>query len=70
MENFWGALKNEFAYQKQFPTRQQSIQETTEYTQVLYNRQRKRASLGYLSPANFTQAILQSIVCGLTRSTL
>ena len=55
MESFWGTLKNELVHHRRFRTRQQAIQEITEYIEVFYNRQRKQARLGYLSPAAFTQ---------------
>jgi len=55
MENFWGTLKNELVTHEKFATRQRAIQEITEYVEVFYNRQRKQARLGYLSPATFTQ---------------
>lgn len=54
MESFCGSLKNELVHHIRFATRQQAIQEITEYIEVLYNRQRKQARLGYLSPAKFT----------------
>ncbi len=31
------------------------MQEITEYIEIFYNRQRKQARLGYLSPAAYTQ---------------
>lgn len=62
MESFWGTLKNELVYHKQFATRQQAIQEITEYVEVFYNRQRKQARLGYLSPATFTQQYYKKLL--------
>lgn len=55
MESFWGTLKNELVHHRRFHTRAQAIQEITEYIEIFYNRQRKQARLGYLSPAAFTQ---------------
>ena len=55
MESFWGTLKNELVHHRKFKNRQEAIQEITEYIEVFYNRQRKQARLGYLSPAAFTQ---------------
>lgn len=55
MESFWGSLKNELVYHRQFVTRQQARQEITEYIEIFYNRMRKQKRLGYLSPAAFTQ---------------
>lgn len=55
MESFWGTLKSELVHHRRFRTRAQAIQEITEYIDIFYNRQRKQARLGYLSPAAFTQ---------------
>ena len=55
MESFWGILKTELVHHRRFKTRQQAIQEITEYIEIFYNRQRKQERLGYLSPAQFTQ---------------
>ncbi len=55
MESFWGALKNELVHHRRFTTRQQAKEEITEYIEIFYNRIRKQARLGYLSPAVFTQ---------------
>lgn len=55
MESFWGTLKNELIHHRHYQTRKQAIQEITEYIEIFYNRQRKQARLGYLSPAAFTK---------------
>jgi len=55
MESFWGTLKNELVHHRHYHTRAQAIQEITEYIEIFYNRQRKQARLGYLSPSAFTQ---------------
>jgi putative transposase len=55
VESFWGSLKNELVHHIRFATQQQAIQEITEYIEVFYDRQRKQARFGYLSPAKFTQ---------------
>jgi putative transposase len=51
MESFWGTLKNELINHCRYKTREQAIREITEYIEVFYNRQRRQARLGYLSPA-------------------
>lgn len=51
MESFWGTLKNELIHHRLYKTREQAILEITEYIEVFYNRQRRQARLGYLSPA-------------------
>ncbi len=53
MESFWGTLKNELIYHQRYATRDQAIREITEYIEVFYNRQRRQARLGYLSPAQY-----------------
>lgn len=55
MESFWGTLKNELVHHRQYLTRHQAKQEITEYIEIFYNRQRKQARLGFLSPAAFTK---------------
>lgn len=55
MESFWGALKNELVHHRRFATREQARREITEYIEIFYNRIRKQAKLGYLSPAAFSQ---------------
>ena len=53
MESFWGTLKNELVHHNRYRTRQEAMQEITEYIEVFYNRQRRQKRLGYLSPAAY-----------------
>lgn len=53
MESFWGTLKNELVHHRSYQTRQEAIQEICEYIEIFYNRQRRQARLGYLSPAAY-----------------
>jgi len=53
MESFWGVLKNEQIHHCRYETRQEAIMDITEYIEIFYNRQRKQAKLGFLSPAAF-----------------
>jgi len=55
MESFWGTLKNELVYHTRYVTREQAIREITEYIEIFYNRQRRQARLGYLSPVAYGQ---------------
>lgn len=55
MESFWGTLKNELVHHRRYATRAQAVDEITEYIEIFYNRQRRQARLGYLSPAVFAQ---------------
>ncbi|SIO18953.1 putative transposase [Nitrosomonas cryotolerans ATCC 49181] len=62
IESFWGILKNELVHHRKFKTRQQAIQEITEYIEIFYNRQRKQKRLRYLSPAAFTQQYYEKLI--------
>jgi putative transposase len=55
IESFWGTLKNELIHHRRYTTREQARREITEYIDMFYNRQRRQARLGYLSPAAFRQ---------------
>ena len=55
MESCWGSLKTELVHHRRFINREQAKREITEYIEVFYNRIRKQARLGYLSPAAFSQ---------------
>jgi len=55
MESFWGTLKQELVYHRHYSTRQEAIQDITEYIEIFYNRQRLQARLGFLAPAAYEQ---------------
>jgi len=55
MESFWGTLKNELVHHQHYATREQATKEITEYIEIFYNRQRRQARLGYLSPVAYGQ---------------
>lgn len=55
MESFWGTLKNELVHHGRYMTRQEAIQEITEYIEVFYNRQRRQAKLEFMSPYAYEQ---------------
>jgi putative transposase len=59
MESFWGMLKTELVYHHRFETRAQARRMISEYIEIFYNRQRRQARLGYLSPAAFKQQFLK-----------
>jgi putative transposase len=59
IESFWGTLKNELVHHRHYATREQARCEIAEYIDLFYNRQRRQARLGYLSPAAFMQRCLQ-----------
>ena len=60
MESFWGALKNELVHHRRFATRAEAIAAITEWIEIFYNRQRRQARLGYLSPAAYAQQFYQN----------
>ena len=49
MESFCGALKSELVHHRRFSTREQARREIDEYLEIVYNRIRQQARLGYLS---------------------
>ena len=53
IESFWGTLKQELIYHKNYRTRLEAVQDITEYIEIFYNRQRRQKRLGYLSPAAY-----------------
>ena len=55
MESFWGTLKQELVYHCHYRSRQEAIQDITEYIEIFYNRERRQARLGYMAPAVFEQ---------------
>ena len=55
MESFWGTLKQELVHHRHYRSRLEAVQEITEYIEIFYNRQRRQARLGFLSPAAYEQ---------------
>jgi len=55
MESFWGTLKQELVHHHRYRTRQEAIRDITEYIEIFYNRQRRQARLGFLSPVSYEQ---------------
>jgi transposase InsO family protein len=55
VESFWGTLKTELVHHRRYRTRAEAADEIMEYIDLFYNRQRRQARLGYLSPAAYTQ---------------
>ena len=62
MESFWGTLKQELIYQRHYGSRQEAIREITEYIEIFYNRQRRQARLGYLSPAVYEKKYYTGLI--------
>lgn len=53
MESWFGTLKMELNHHRNYRTRREAIQEIAEYIEIFYNRQRRHAKLGNISPAAF-----------------
>lgn len=52
-ESFFGSLKNEMVYHEDYRNRQQARQSIFEYIEIFYNRQRRHATLNYMTPVQF-----------------
>lgn len=55
MESFWGTLKQELLHHRRYRNRLEAIRDITEYIEIFYNRQRRQARLGFLSPVAYEQ---------------
>lgn len=53
VESFFGTLKTELVYQRQYTTRAEARADIFEYIEVFYNRIRCHSALGYKSPVRF-----------------
>jgi transposase InsO family protein len=62
IESFWGTLKNELVYHRDYLTRQEAIKDITEYIEIFYNRQRRQKRLGYLSPAAYKKKYYEKML--------
>jgi len=52
-ESFFGSLKNEMVYHEDYRNRQQARQSIFEYIEIFYNRQRRHATLNYMTLVQF-----------------
>ena len=59
VESFWGTLKTELVHHRRYETRAEAEREIAEYIDLFYNRQRRQARLGYLSPAAYTHQFMR-----------
>ena len=55
MESFFGSLKTEWISAKKYKTRNEAEKDIFKYIEVFYNRKRRHAALGYLSPAAYEE---------------
>jgi len=54
-ESFFGSLKNEWIRGKIYETYEEGKNDVFKYVEVFYNRKRRHASLGYVSPAVYEE---------------
>lgn len=52
-ESFFGTLKNELVYHEDYHSRNEARQSIFEYIEVFYNRQRRHASIDYMTPVEY-----------------
>jgi len=52
-------LKTELVHHRRYAARANAAREIMEYIDLFYNRQRRQARLGYLSPAAYTQQFMR-----------
>lgn len=52
-ESFFGTLKNELVHHEEYHSRAQARQSIFEYIEAFYNRQRRHASLQYMTPVAY-----------------
>ncbi len=62
MESFWGIIKQELINHRHYRTRREAIADITEYIEVFYNRQRRQAKLGFLSPVAYARKYYAGLV--------
>ena len=59
-ESFFKTMKTEMVYHENFITRVQAKLAIFEYIEVWYNRKRRHSTLGYLTPQEFEQLLIES----------
>ncbi len=55
VESFFGSLKNEWIGDKIYESLEAGTKDVFKYIEVFYNRKRRHASLGYVSPAVYEE---------------
>ena len=59
-ESFFKTIKTEMIYHRLFSTRAEAKIAVFEYIEVWYNRQRKHSALGYLTPTQYEEILLNN----------
>ena len=58
-ESFFSTIKLEMVYHEHYATRAQAQAAIFEYIEIYYNRQRRNAAIGNISPAEFRRRFYQ-----------
>jgi len=58
LESFFATLKKELVHRERYQTREQATASLFHYIEVFYNRKRRHSALGYLSPHDYEQTML------------
>ncbi len=58
LESFFATLKKELVHRERYQTREQAKASVFSYIEVFYNRKRRHSALGYLSPHDYEQTML------------
>jgi putative transposase len=58
VESFFATLKKELVHREKYQTREQAKTSLFHYIEVFYNRRRRHSALGYLSPHDYEQTLL------------
>ena len=58
MESFFSSLKNERLRRKVYRTRKEAMSDVFDYIERFYKPVRKRSKLGFLSPVQFEQGLM------------
>jgi len=62
VESFWGIIKQELIHHRHYRTRQEAIEDITEYIEIFYNWQRRQGKLGFLSPVAYARKYYAGLV--------
>jgi transposase InsO family protein len=54
-ESFWGSLKQELIYHRNFTTRAEAMSAIQEWIEIFYNRMRRHSKIGYVAPAIYAE---------------
>jgi transposase InsO family protein len=57
MESFWGTLKTEWVYPREYATREEARRSLFRYIECWYNRRRRHSAIGYMSPEQFEASL-------------